>query len=62
MNSREFYDTVVRMREAQKLYFKTRRPSDLQRSKQIEKVIDTEIERVQRIEWERRNPPLFPNN
>lgn len=60
MNSKQFYDTVVRMREAQKQYFKTRRPCDLQRSKEIEKLIDQEIERVQRIVWEQQNPPLFP--
>lgn len=60
MDSKAFYDTVVKMREAQKEYFKTRRPSDLQRSKQYEKVIDDEIARVQRIIWERNNPPLFP--
>lgn len=62
MDSKEFYETVKRMRAAQKEYFKTRRPCDLQRSKEIEKVIDTEIERVERIIWERKNPPLFPCN
>lgn len=62
MDSKEFYETVKRMRAAQKEYFKTRRPCDLQRSKDIEKVIDTEIERVERIIWERKNPPLFPSN
>lgn len=62
MDSKEFYETVKRMRAAQKEYFKTRRPCDLQRSKEIEKVIDTEIERVERIIWERKNPPLFPSN
>lgn len=61
MDSKEFYESVKRMRAAQKEYFKTRRPCDLQRSKEIEKVIDTEIERVERIIWERNNPPLFPN-
>lgn len=60
MDKKQFYDTVVKMREAQKQYFKTRRPCDLQRSKEIEKVIDDEIARVQRIMWERNNPPLFP--
>ncbi|MCM1221289.1 MAG: hypothetical protein NC548_43100 [Lachnospiraceae bacterium] len=60
MDSKTFYDTVVRMREAQKAYFKSKRPCDLQRSKEIEKVIDAEIARVQRIEFERKNPPLFP--
>ncbi|MBD5218061.1 MAG: hypothetical protein HDS73_06180 [Bacteroidales bacterium] len=62
MNSKEFYETVKRMRAAQKEYFKTRRPCDLQRSKEIEKVIDAEIERVERIVWEQKNPPLFPSN
>lgn len=61
MDSKTFYDTVVRMREAQKQYFKTRRPCDLQRSKEIEKVIDNEIARVERIVWEKKNPPLFPS-
>lgn len=60
MNSKEFYDTVVRMREAQKQYVASRRPCDQKRSKELEKVIDDEIARVQRIEWERKNPPLFP--
>lgn len=60
MNARQFFDKVVRMRELQKEYFKTRRPADLQRSKAVEKEIDDEIARVQRIEWERLNPPIFP--
>lgn len=59
MNALEFYKTVVRMRQAQKDYFRTRRPCDLQRSKDIEKVIDNEIARVEKIEMERRMPPLF---
>ena len=45
MNSKAFYDAVVRMRTAQKEYFKSRRPCDLQRSKQLEKVVDDEIAR-----------------
>ncbi|WP_301745932.1 hypothetical protein [uncultured Duncaniella sp.] len=59
MDSKVFYDTVKRMREAQKQYFKTRRPCDLQRSKEIEKIIDNEIARVERILWEQKNPPLL---
>lgn len=62
MDSKAFYEAVKRMREAQKEYFKTRRPTDLKRSKELEKVIDTEIARVERILWEQKNPPLFPNN
>lgn len=46
MNSKEFYDTVVKLREAQRSYFKTRSSIDLQRSKQLEKIIDSEIDRV----------------
>lgn len=59
MDSKAFYDTVKRMREAQKQYFKTRRPCDLQRSKEIEKIIDNEIARVERILWQQKNPPLL---
>ena len=61
MNSKAFYDAVVRMRTAQKEYFKSRRLCDLQRSKQLEKVVDDEIARVERILLERQNPSLFPS-
>lgn len=61
MNSKAFYDAVVRMRTAQKEYFKSRRHCDLQRSKQLEKVVDDEIARVERILLERQNPSLFPS-
>jgi hypothetical protein len=60
MNSKAFYDAVVRMRTAQKEYFKYRRPSDLQRSKQYEKVVDDEIARVERILLERHPPLIIP--
>lgn len=46
MNSREFYDKVCLMRRLQKEYFKTRSKSALQRSKDVEREIDAEIERV----------------
>ena len=46
MNARQFYDTVVKMREAQKEYFKYRLSSDLNKSKRLEKEIDDEIKRV----------------
>lgn len=49
MNSREFYDKVVQMRQAQKEYFKTRSSVALQRSKQLEKEIDNEIARVEAV-------------
>ena len=49
MKPREFYDTVVQMRKIQKEYFKTRNSMALRRSKQLEKLVDDEIERVSRI-------------
>ena len=42
MDAKEFFKTVKRMREAQKTYFRTRRPVDLQRSKEIERTVDAE--------------------
>ena len=46
MNAKEFYDAVVKMREAQKEYFKYRLSSDLNKSKRLEKEIDDKIKRV----------------
>lgn len=46
MTPKEFYDKVVAMRKAQKEYFKTRLPSFLEKSKQLENEIDKEIKRV----------------
>lgn len=53
MNPREFYDTVVQMRKMQKEYFKTRNSMALRRSKQLEKLVDDEIERVSRLSGNR---------
>ena len=49
MNSRDFFDTVCRMRKAQKNYFKTRDRDALNVSKEIEKQVDEEINRVNGI-------------
>ena len=46
MNAKEFFNLVMRMREAQKKYFKTRSSLDLRQAKTLEKEIDAEIERV----------------
>lgn len=46
MNAKEFFNLVMRMREAQKEYFKTRSSLDLRQAKTLEKEIDAEIERV----------------
>ena len=52
MNAREFFDTVAKMRHAQKQYFKTRSTEWLIESKELEKKVDDEIRRV---------TSLFPN-
>lgn len=49
MNSREFFDKVSLMRRLQCEYFKTRSRSVLQQSKAVEREIDAEIERVQKL-------------
>ena len=49
MNSRDFFDMVCRMRKAQKSYFKTRDRDVLNMSKEIEKQVDEEINRVNRV-------------
>ena len=46
MNAREFFDTVAKMRHAQKQYFKTRLAEWLIESKDLEKKVDAEINRV----------------
>lgn len=53
MDPRKFYELVVRMRRAQKEYFKTRSSVSLMASKRLEKEVDGEIERVERIMRER---------
>lgn len=53
MNPKEFYDTVVAMREAQKEYFRTRYPESLKKSRALETEIDREIKRVQQLEREK---------
>ena len=49
MNSRDFFDMVCRMRKAQKNYFKTRDRDALNLSKEIERQVDEEINRVNRV-------------
>lgn len=49
MTAKDFFDLVVEMRKAQKNYFKTRNQGYLDRSKSLEKQIDAEIERVQKL-------------
>ena len=49
MNSRDFFDMVCRMRKAQKNYFKTRDRDALIVSKEIERQVDEEINRVNTV-------------
>lgn len=52
MTAREFYNIVVKMRKAQRDYFRTRSQRSLTESKQLERQVDAEIERVTKIEQE----------
>ena len=47
MDAKEFYHTVREMRKAQRDYFRTRAQHFLVRSKELEKVVDDEIERTE---------------
>lgn len=57
MTPKEFFDKVVEMRRCQKEYLKNK--IDLRISKQIEREVDEEIERVQKILHDKQNPQLF---
>ena len=49
MTSKQFFDLVKRMRTAQKHYFRTRYEGYLAESKELERQVDNEIERVENI-------------
>jgi len=59
MNAREFYEKVKTMRKWQKNYFSTHSRQALEESKKLEQIIDAEIERVEKLMWDRSNPGLF---
>lgn len=59
MNAREFYEKVRKLRRWQKVYFSTRTKQALEESKSLERIIDAEIDRVQKIMEERNNPKIF---
>lgn len=59
MTTGEFADIVQKMREAQKQYFKTHSSEWLDRSKALEKQVDTILEERSKREYERNNPGLF---
>lgn len=58
MNPKEFFNKVCRMRKAQKEYFRTRSGRALADSKRLEKEIDDEIERVEKVMEEKNNPKM----
>lgn len=49
MTPREFFDKVSLMRRLQRDYFRSKSKSALERSKAVEREVDAEIERVNRI-------------
>lgn len=50
MDARQFYNLVVKMRKAQRDYFRTRLQRHLEESKRYEREVDTEIKRVEEIQ------------
>lgn len=58
MTPKEFFDKVSRMRKAQKEYFRTRSGRALSDSKKLEKEIDDEIERVNKVMEAKNNPKM----
>lgn len=50
MTAKEFYNLVVKMRKAQRDYFRTRSQRSLNESKQLEAQVDAEIKRVEQIQ------------
>lgn len=59
MNAREFYDAVVKMRNAQRAFYKSKRHDNLIKAKRLEKVVDDEIVRVNERLEAKRNPKLL---
>ena len=58
MSPKEFFNKVCRMRKAQKEYFRTRSGRALSDSKRLEKEIDDEIERVNKVVEAKNNPKM----
>ena len=58
MTARDFFDLVREMRETQKGYFLTRSRDLLEKSKALEREVDREIARVDKLLGEKTNPGL----
>ena len=62
MTNRQFFDRVVQLRRFQKEFFATRSRDSLQQAKALEREIDDEIARVQKIlasRQQQQQPNLF---
>ena len=59
MDHEAFYNLAVSLREKQKEYFRTRSQSALRESKALEKRVDDEINRVNNILKQKKEPTLF---
>lgn len=59
MDAKQFFRLVVQLRAKQREYFQTKTQASLRECKQLEKLIDDEIERVNNILAERQQPKLF---
>jgi hypothetical protein len=46
MNAKDFFFLIKKMRDAQKMYFKTHTNMDLSKAKVLEKKVDNEISRT----------------
>jgi len=59
MNPKEFFSLVIKMRNAQKIYFRNKTYENLQNAKDVEKQVDSEIRRVQKLQVEPELPFLL---
>ena len=59
MDSKQFFDLVSHMRDRQKEYFRSRNASSLKESTRLEREVDKEIDRVNKIISERNQTKLF---
>lgn len=58
MDAKTFFDKVSQLRKVQKEYFRTRSGRALADSKRLEKEIDSEIERVNKVMADKQNPKI----
>lgn len=59
MDAQQFFRLVAKLRDKQKEYFRTRTQAALKESKHLEKAVDDEIDRVNKLLTERQQPKLF---